>query len=139
MEHHPIHQQYYHFPARLSVEDQLLSIGPFSLTLRQGFVLTIGACLAANLWRWSAALAEWQESGLLLRICLTALPVLLAIAWAVIRPGGRYLEDWSVILLRYLSQPRQYRWASMYAPPSMGDHAPQQHATTKATTEEVDI
>lgn len=138
MEHHPIHQQYYHFPARLSVEDQLLSIGPFSLTLRQGFVLTIGACLAANLWRWSAALAEWQEPGLLLRICLAALPVLLALGWSVIRPADRYLEDWSVILLRYLSQPRQYRWASMYAPPSMGgDHASQQHATTEE--EEVDI
>ena len=101
----------------MNVEDKLINIGPFSLTLRQGFVLVLGGCIAANIWRWLSVLDQFGSVGLIIRIGLISIPLLLALIVAIIRVADRHLEDWAMVLVRYYGLPKLYRWRHL--PPSL--------------------
>jgi hypothetical protein len=100
----------YHIPVRLSTEDKLIVLGPLSLTLRQAFLLTLFGSLTLDLWRGSTILATWGGIGLVVRLVIAALPAGVGLMWAFVSLAGRYMEDWGLILLRYLIQPKRYQW-----------------------------
>jgi Na+-dependent transporters of the SNF family len=112
----------YQLPARLSTEDKLIILGPLSLTLRQSFVLTLAGCLAVDIWRGSTILATWGGLGLVIRLLAAGIVGGIGLIWAFLAIADRYLEDWAIILLRYLNQPKQYRWQSLSQ--SMQDQRP---------------
>ena len=85
-------------------------LGPLSLTLRQAFLLTLFGSLTLDLWRGSTILATWGGIGLVVRLVLAALPAGVGLVWAFVSLAGRDLEDWGLILLRYLIQPKRYQW-----------------------------
>src|SRR2546425_955907 len=92
----------YQLPARLSTEDKLIILGPLSLTLRQSFVLTLAGCLAVDIWRGSTVLATWGGLGLVMRLLAAGIVGGIGLIWAFLAIADRYLEDWAIILLRYL-------------------------------------
>jgi hypothetical protein len=106
-------RQTYHMPTRLSPEDKLIVLGPFSLTLRQAFLLTLFGSLTLDLWRGSTVLATWGGIGLVVRLVIAALPAGVGLVWAFVSIAGRDLEDWGLVLLRYLIQPKCYQWQSL--------------------------
>jgi hypothetical protein len=101
---------YYQLPTRMNVEDKLINVGPISLTLRQGFVLALGGCMAITLWRWLGVLSQLGDVGFILRIVLISLLLLLSLGVAIIRIADRHLEDWAMVLWRYAWLPKLYGW-----------------------------
>jgi hypothetical protein len=101
---------FYEMPTRLNMEDKLISLGPFSLTLRQGFVLVIGGCVAVNVWKWLDLPALDGTSGFILHVVVTCLPLLLALLVAFVSVTGRYPEAWALLLWRYWRSPKVYLW-----------------------------
>ena len=95
---------------RLEVEDTILRVGPLSLSLRQAALLLIGGCVAWSLWKASTGLAAWHGPGLVLRVLLVALPVLVSLAFAFGKSGGRRYDAWIVVIWRYLWLPKLAIW-----------------------------
>jgi hypothetical protein len=87
-------------PTHLNVEDRAF----YGLSARQIMYLTVGATLSYGLWN--------QTSELLFaaRIALAALCLAIATTLALVRPGGRGLEEWAFVALRYVSVPRSSVW-----------------------------
>jgi hypothetical protein len=87
-------------PTHLNVEDRVL----FGLTVRQFLYLLVGS---------SAAYALWDQPMLAssgVRACAAAACVLVTLAFALLRPGGRALEEWLVSALFFLTTPRCATW-----------------------------
>jgi hypothetical protein len=104
------HQQQYHVnPTQLGAPEKLL----WGLTARQLFILALGCSLGYRLWAACAFLLASSIAGFGTRLLLAALPVLLALALATIQLGGRYLEIWAVLLLRYACKQKQAVWCSV--------------------------
>src|SRR5215207_5739016 len=91
----------YELPTHLQVEDALL----LGLTPRQLVRLAVGASLAYGAWEQAAALPPR------LRITLTAVLALLGLLLALVRPGGRPLDQWLLAALLFTVQPRRRLWA----------------------------
>jgi len=111
-EQKPSERRTYRIPACLSTEDKLIVLGPLSLTLRQAFILTLFGCLTVDLWRGSAILLAWGGLGFIIRLLLAALPAGAGLVVAFVSVCGRYLEAWVLVVVRYLLQPKRYRWQS---------------------------
>ena len=104
------HQQPYHVnPTQLDAPEKLL----WGLTGRQLFILALGCSLGYRLWAECAFLLASGIAGFGARLLLATLPVLLALALATIQLGGRYLEIWAVLLLRYSCKQKQAVWYSV--------------------------
>ncbi len=103
----------YQFPAHLDAPDQLMTLGPFHLTLRQSVVLLVGGSLASNLWRMGEDLMSLPSVGFAIRLTLTILPLLVTVLWAFLRLADRYLESWTLLILHYLLLPKHYRWQTI--------------------------
>ena len=87
-------------PTHLDVEDRVL----FGLTVRQFLYLLVGSSASYGLWDQLASappVVHWGGVGL----CLLA-----TLAFALLRPGGRPLEEWLVAGLVYLAAPRTSTW-----------------------------
>src|ERR687886_139226 len=99
-------------PTHLNVEDTVL----LGLTARQLGTLMACAALGYRLW------IQWPALPVSARIALAATCLLVGLVLALVRPGGRPLEQWAVAGLAYLAAPRRTTWA--VASPSLGDWRP---------------
>ena len=102
-------QQYHVNPTQLGAPEKLL----WGLTGRQLFILALGCSLGYRLWAAFAFLLASGIAGFGIRLLLAALPVLLALGCATIQPGGRFLEIWAILLLRYSCKQKQAFWCSV--------------------------
>jgi hypothetical protein len=87
-------------PTHLDVEDRVL----FGLTVRQFLYLLVGSSASYGLWD------QLQDAVAVARFGCVSLCVLLTVAFALLRPGGRPLEEWLVAGLAYLATPRRSTW-----------------------------
>jgi hypothetical protein len=87
-------------PTHLNVEDRLI----FGLTVRQFLYLLVGSSASYALWEQMATAPQP------VRIVGVALCVAVTLAFALLKPGGRPLEEWLVALLAYLASPRRATW-----------------------------
>jgi hypothetical protein len=99
-------------PTHLNVEDKVL----FGLTVRQFLYVLVGS---------SASYAVWQQTLQLgdgVRTVVVGLCVALTLAFALVRPAGRALEEWLVAALMFAASPRRATWQS--AEPVSADWRP---------------
>jgi hypothetical protein len=96
--HHPYH--HHEVPTHLDVEDRVL----FGLTVRQFLYLLVGSSASYGLWDQLSATPSLARIGCV-GVCL-----LTTLAFALLRPGGRPLEEWLVAGLVYLASPRSSIW-----------------------------
>ncbi len=122
--------QYRHkIPLHLEVEDHIMA----GLTARQ--LLLIGAGLAVGYLIWSNLSALTRSSaGLVLASLLCLLPVMAGLAVAFFRSGSRGLEEWAVVGLIYLAQPKHYLWSEL--PEDTSDVPDEQQVRSEPLTEE---
>jgi hypothetical protein len=96
----------YELPTHLGVEDQLIG----RLTARQLVRIAVGASLGYIVWdrlRWIP-----DELRLTAGLAVTAIGV----TFAVVRPGGRSLDQWSLAWLVFVLLPHQLVWQPGSAP-----------------------
>ena len=87
-------------PTHLNVEDK-----PFyGLSARQFADLIAGLGGTYSLWNQTAG---WHPVA---RLSLVAVSLLLALAVAVLKPGGRRLEAWLFVALHYVVTPKVTVW-----------------------------
>jgi hypothetical protein len=87
-------------PTHLNVEDKVL----FGLTVRQFLCLLVGSSASYALWEQAAPLGD------LLRGTGAAVCVLATLAFALLRPAGRALEEWLAAALLFVASPRRTVW-----------------------------
>ena len=87
-------------PTHLNVEDKVV----FGLTVRQFLYMLVGTSTSYTLWQQAVMLNEP------LRIAVVALSILNTLAFALVRPAGRPLEEWMVAALVFVVTPRQATW-----------------------------
>lgn len=91
--------QRHEVPTHLNIEDKAFA----GLTMRQLMVVIIGLALAY------AAMSE-LPLPLPFRLAVGAFVLLTTAAFSLWQPGGRSLEDWAFVLLRYVAVPRVVVW-----------------------------
>jgi hypothetical protein len=87
-------------PTHLNVEDKLL----FGLTVRQFLYVLVGSSVTYTLWEQTSGSVD------VIRVCLASVCVLVTLAFALLRPADRPLEEWLAAALVYLSSPRRSIW-----------------------------
>ena len=87
-------------PTHLNVEDKVV----FGLTVRQFLYMLVGSSGVYTIWQ--------QLSGLPspIRFGLAGLCVAMTLAFALVRPSDRALEEWLAAALMYLAIPRCCIW-----------------------------
>ena len=127
------HQHQYHInPTQLGAPEKLL----WGLTARQLFILALGCSLGYRLWAACAFLLASGIAGFGMRLLLASLPVLLALALATIQLGGRSLEIWAVLLLRFWGKQKQAVWCGVHVKDRYAlDHNVVRQATGSEMTE----
>src|SRR5262245_55964892 len=93
-------QPRHEIPTHLNVEDKAF----FGLTVRQVMHLTIGFAGAYAVW------SQWPDLHIALRGGLAAAGLAQAVALALVRPGGRGLEEWIFVALHYVALPKASVW-----------------------------
>ena len=99
-------------PTHLNVEDTVL----LGLTARQLGTLMACAALGYRVW------VQWPALPMPVRAALVGACLLVGLALALVRPGGRPLEHWALAGLAYLAAPRRTTWA--VAEPKPADWRP---------------
>jgi hypothetical protein len=84
----------------LNVEDKVL----FGLTVRQFVYMLVGSSAAYSLWEQAT---QWPDP---LRVGLAALCVSVTLAFALLRPADRPLEEWVAAAMLYITSPRRATW-----------------------------
>ena len=92
--------KHHEVPTHLNVEDKVV----FGLSVRQFLYMLVGSSASYTLWEQSATLGDPA------RVVLVAVSVCLTLAFALLRPSGRLLEEWLVAALLYSSSPRHCTW-----------------------------
>jgi hypothetical protein len=97
-------------PTKLEVEDKVV----FGMTARQLLCLGIGIALGYVLYQRTGQIL-WHHMGqiplaIAVRIVVGLLPLGSALAFAFIRPAGRTLETWIVVLVHYARIPKRCVW-----------------------------
>jgi hypothetical protein len=87
-------------PTHLNVEDRAF----YGLSARQIMYLTVGATLSYGLWN------QMSDLPFAARIALAVLCLGFATVLALVRPGGRGLEEWAFVALHYIAVPRSSVW-----------------------------
>ena len=90
----------YELPTHLQVEDQLIA----GLTARQLLRLVIGASLAYGVWDQ----VIWLPPEV--RLALAAVLAVIGVLCALLRPGGRPLDQWLLAGLLFVVLPRRLVW-----------------------------
>lgn len=93
-------RRHHEVPTHLNVEDKVA----FGLTVRQFLYMLVGSSAAYTLWDQSAGL------GTPLRFFAAALCFGLTVAFALLRPADRPLEEWLVAALVFAATPRSSTW-----------------------------
>ena len=99
--------KHHEVPTHLDVEDRVL----FGLTVRQFLYLLVGS---------SASYTLWQQPAIndALRLALVAACLGVTMAFALLRPAGRPLEEWTAAALIYVASPRRSTWRPMEPDPA---------------------
>ena len=79
----PIHQ-HHEVPTHLNVEDKVL----FGLSVRQFLYVLVGSSVCYSMWDQSAGLSD------ALRVPMVVIGVGITLAFALLRPADRPLEEW---------------------------------------------
>lgn len=87
-------------PTHLNVEDRVL----LGLTVRQFLYLLVGCSASYALW------GQLSSFGAPIRVGCVALCVGLTLAFALLQPAGRPLEEWLAAALIFLAVPRRATW-----------------------------
>jgi hypothetical protein len=87
-------------PTHLDVQDKAF----WGLSVRQVLYLTSGAAVSYGLWQQAVALPIG------LRLGLAAGCLLLVAVVALVRPGGRGLEEWTFVALHRAAVPKAAVW-----------------------------
>lgn len=90
----------YELPTHLQVEDALIA----GLTARQLLRLMIGASLAYGVWDQMV----WLPPDV--RLALAAVLAVIGVLFALLRPGGRPLDQWLLAGLLFVVLPRRLVW-----------------------------
>ena len=90
----------YELPTHLQVEDALIA----GLTARQLLRLMIGASLAYGVWDQMV----WLPPEV--RLALAAILAVIGVLFALLRPGGRPLDQWLLAGLLFVVLPRRLVW-----------------------------
>jgi hypothetical protein len=98
----------YELPTHLNVEDNLL----VGLSARQLLRVAVGASLAYGLWDNSTGL----PTGL--RIALTAVAAGLGLLVALLEPGRRPLDQWTLAFALFWLLPRRRLWRPAFQTPA---------------------
>jgi hypothetical protein len=93
-------RRHHEVPTHLNVEDKVL----FGLTVRQFLYVLVGSSVAYTLWEQSAGFVDAA------RLCIGALCVAVTLAFALLRPADRPLEEWLAAALVYAASPRRSVW-----------------------------
>jgi hypothetical protein len=93
-------RQRHEIPTHLNVEDKAF----FGLSVRQVMYLTSGLAGAYALW------SQWPDLPAVARLGPAAACVLQALAFALVRPRGRGLEEWAFVALHYAATARASVW-----------------------------
>ncbi len=104
--------QRHEIPTHLNVEDSVL----LGLSARQ--IATLMACAAVGYRLWM----QWPGLPLPLRAGLGAACLLVGVVLALVRPGGRPLEQWGLAALAHLAGPRRTTWSVVQ--PRLADWRP---------------
>ena len=92
--------QRHEIPTHLNVEDKAF----YGLSVRQVLSLICGLSASYALW------SQWPELAAALRLGLAAATLIGAIAFALVRPGRRGLEEWAFVALHYAATPKVATW-----------------------------
>ena len=88
--------QRHEIPTHLNVEDKAF----YGLSVRQVLSLVCGLSASYALW------SQWPELAVALRLGLAAATLIGAVAFALVRPGRRGLEEWAFVALHYAATPK---------------------------------
>jgi PrgI family protein len=92
--------RHHEVPTHLNVEDKVV----FGLTVRQFLYMLVGSSATYSLWVQTVQLPDP------VRICLASLCVAVTLAFALLRPAERTLEEWLAAALIYFASPRRATW-----------------------------
>jgi hypothetical protein len=104
-------RRFHQVPTHIGTPEPVLSLGSLSLSAKQFLILLLGGALSYHLWQLLTWLSD--PTVLVLRLALSALPVLLAIAFAFVRLADRPLERWGLIVFQFCGSPRLLLWRSL--------------------------
>jgi hypothetical protein len=93
-------RHHHEVPTHLNVEDKIV----LGLSVRQFLYMLVGSSASYTLWQQATA------TGDVVRVSLVALSLAATLAFALLRPGGRPLEEWLAALLVFAAAPRQAVW-----------------------------
>ena len=99
-------------PTHLNVEDKVL----YGLTIRQFLCVLVGSSASYALWDQLVWLGD------AVRIASVLMTLAVTLAFALVRPADRALEEWLVAALVYAATPRQATWQP--AEPAAADWRP---------------
>src|SRR4030088_832369 len=87
-------------PTHLDVEDKVV----FGLAVRQFLYLLVGSSASYALWDQAATLGDGP------RVAGVGACIGITLAFALLRPAGRALEEWLVAALVFAASPRRATW-----------------------------
>lgn len=93
-------RQRHQIPTHLNVEDKVI----WGLSVRQVTYVVLGAASAYALWD------QWPHLPTSLRLAQAVAVLVIAAAFALIRPYGRGLEEWAFVSLHYVAIPKVNVW-----------------------------
>src|SRR5262249_9372108 len=82
------------------------------LTVRQFLYMLVGSSVTYTLWEQSAGFADAA------RIIIGAVCVLVTLAFALLRPADRPLEEWLAAALGFAASPRRSIWQPVEPEPA---------------------
>jgi hypothetical protein len=92
--------RHHEVPTHLNVEDRVL----FGLTARQFLYVLVGSSASYAFWDQTLGLGE------ALRVASVAVSLATTLAFALVRPADRPLEEWLAAALAYAATPRRATW-----------------------------
>ena len=101
-------QMHHEVPTHLDVEDKVL----LGLSVRQFLYLLVGSSAGYTLWDQAVGLSDGP------RAAVAAVRVGIALAFGLLRPAGRPLEDWLVAALVYMGSSKRSTWRPPEPDPS---------------------
>ena len=89
-------------PTHLNVEDKAF----LGLSVRQFMDLSAGLAGSYGLWN------QWPDLPAALRLALAIAALAVAVSMALLRPGGRRLEEWAFTAVRYALVAKTSTWSA---------------------------
>ena len=104
----PSMYQHHEVPTHLNVEDKVL----LGLSVRQFLYVLVGSSVCYSLWEQSAGLSE------VLRVPMVLIGAGTTLAFALLRPADRPLEEWLAAALVFAATDKQATWIPMEPDPA---------------------